>query len=524
MQIGSGPLSGGVAGIGPVSLRTLLEAEQFGIRPLYLPEGAEDREIRWVTVTEMVDPAPYLLGDELILTLGISWPEPDSPEMTMFMERIASAGVSAVGTSVAPVLAHQEIPAAMLDAARRLNLPLIEVPLRTTFRSVAEFVVDRQVADRYAVARRTLEVHEALTDALLSRQGLDGLIARLRTMLDTPVALIDFHGNVLAAAPPSDGSWPAAEIRAARSRLRFGSVIAGVTCYPVNVTGHNVAFVCTLGGAEASDVVRFALGLVALEFNRLQAERNGRRELVGEVIEDLVHGDVTDTEGRHRLARWGVNTDVGNRMVLARVACPPERLHDVPWNSDRFLPGSVGQYIVALVGDVIAVVVPATVDVDRLACGMREHLGGLGQLTIGVGGVHPGVTGLRMSWYEAQEAMSHGPGVNQPTPVSMSRLLLANLKVPLGSLGEEMLRPLLEYDREHDSCLVETLRAFVEHDCQVSPASEAMYVHRNTFRYRMQLIEKLTDRDLASFPDLVNLYLAILALDIEHDRRGAAAR
>jgi purine catabolism regulator len=127
-----------------------------------------------------------------------------------------------------------------------------------------------------------------------------------------------------------------------------------------------------------------------------------------------------------------------------------------------------------------------------------------------------------MSWYEAQEALSHGPGVNQPAPVSMSRLLLANLKVPLGSLGEEMLRPLLEYDREHESCLVETLRAFVEHDCQVSQASEAMYVHRNTFRYRMQLIEKLTDRDLTSFADLVNLYLAILALDIERNRHGSA--
>ncbi|MDH6198570.1 purine catabolism regulator [Mycobacterium frederiksbergense] len=521
MQFRSGPLGGGVAGIGPVSLRTLLDAEQFGIRAIYLPEGAEQREIRWVTVTEMVDPAPYLLGDELILTLGISWPEPTSPEITTFMERVASAGVSAVGTSVAPALQHTEIPVALVEAARRFNLPLIEIPLRTTFRSVAEYVVDRQVADRYAVARRTLEVHEALTDALLSRQGLDGLIARLRTMLDAPVALIDFHGNVLAATPTGE-VWPTGEILAARSRLQFGSVVAGVTCYPVSVANHNVAFVCTRGGAETQDVVRFALGLVALEFSRLQAERNGRRELVGEVIEDLVHGDVSDTAGANRLARWGVDTQAGNRVVLARVACPPERLHDVPWNGDRFLPGGVGQYVVALVSDVIALVVSERVDVERLTCGMREHLGRLGPVSIGLGGVYPGVTGLRMSWYEAQEALSHGPGVNQPAPVSMSRLLLANLKVPLGSLGEEMLRPLLEYDREHESCLVETLRAFVEHDCQVSQASEAMYVHRNTFRYRMQLIEKLTDRDLTSFADLVNLYLAILALDIERNRHGSA--
>jgi DNA-binding PucR family transcriptional regulator len=93
--------------------------------------------------------------------------------------------------------------------------------------------------------------------------------------------------------------------------------------------------------------------------------------------------------------------------------------------------------------------------------------------------------------------------------------MLANLKVPLHSVGQSILEPLVAHDRQNEAHLVETLRAYIEVDCQTSEAAAALFVHPNTLRYRLRLIEKLTGARLASFEDLVNFYLALHSLDRE---------
>ena len=96
----------------------------------------------------------------------------------------------------------------------------------------------------------------------------------------------------------------------------------------------------------------------------------------------------------------------------------------------------------------------------------------------------------------------------------LPRLMLASLKLPLTSVGEQILKVLLDYDRENDSHLVQTLQVYLDSDCQSAEAAQRLFVHRNTLRYRLRLIEKLTGCDLNSFEDLVNFYLAVRAMEM----------
>ena len=125
------------------------------------------------------------------------------------------------------------------------------------------------------------------------------------------------------------------------------------------------------------------------------------------------------------------------------------------------------------------------------------------------------MSGLRWSYYEAYEAMTRGPGINERQPMSLSGLLLASEDVPLRDLARDVLRPLRDFDAAHAGCLVATLRAYLDADGAVAVVADRLIVHRNTVRYRMDQIERLTGRCLTNTADRVQLWLALAATSMD---------
>jgi sugar diacid utilization regulator len=64
-----------------------------------------------------------------------------------------------------------------------------------------------------------------------------------------------------------------------------------------------------------------------------------------------------------------------------------------------------------------------------------------------------------------------------------------------GSDATRAIETILNHDREHGTRFLETLRAFLEAR-QSKDAAEALFVHRNTLRYRLEGIAKLTGMDV----------------------------
>jgi len=505
---------GSEAPLPAVTLRSLLGEPTLRLRAIHVPDTHLDREVRWVTVTELVDPSS-LIGDELILTLGSAWPDPDSPDIDRFIGRLSRAGVAAVGIALG--FEHDEIPPRMMAAARELGLPLIEVLRGTSFRKIGEHVVSQIARGRYMAVQQNVDSYEELTGALLTRLGFEGLLDTLARKIGTPIVVLDYHGNVIASRPERE-PWAVAGIVAARPDLVHGTVVDGLEVFPITFNDHVIAFLCTKGrpAPNAETTIKFAIGLIAVELSRRQAEVRGRRELLGQVLRDYVQGELLDHEAERRLRRAGLGFDGANRVMLARVEWNGGHT-DLPWDGDMFLRERAGTYLVAQVDDLIAVVCPDSIPVDELARSTAAYLQQLGTATIGYGGAHRGITGLRHSWLEAQDALRHGGEPDSSRSMNMSRIVLANMKVPLRHIGEEALRPLIDHDRENDAQLVDTLAAFLSNDRQMNATARELKVHRNTLRYRLQLIERLTSRDFASFQDLVDLHLSLRA--VEH---GAA--
>lgn len=92
-------------------------------------EDRLDVPVRWAHVSELADPVPYMEGGELLLITALKLDAEDPEAMRRYVKRLAGAGVVGLGFAVG--VNYDEIPGALVEAARDEGLPLLEVPRRT---------------------------------------------------------------------------------------------------------------------------------------------------------------------------------------------------------------------------------------------------------------------------------------------------------------------------------------------------------------------------------------------------------
>jgi purine catabolism regulator len=139
-------------------------------------------------------------------------------------------------------------------------------------------------------------------------------------------------------------------------------------------------------------------------------------------------------------------------------------------------------------------------------------------VSLGVGTVRQGPAGIRQSHQEAKQALSmgrklYGPGnLTRFEDLGVYRLLFAAQNLPeLQAFHEEVLGPLVEYDKLHGAELIRTLGAFFEARCGPKEAATILGVHRNTVLYRLDRVKELTGLDLDDADVRLRLHLALYA-------------
>ncbi|GAA5168537.1 hypothetical protein GCM10023321_62770 [Pseudonocardia eucalypti] len=189
-----------------VPLRVVVHAGELHARvvPETLRPGALDRPVRWASVCELLDPAPYLLGEELMLTSGMNLPD-DRAEVDAYVRRLQAAGVTALGFGITPPFSL-ELPDSLRLACARHGLPLLVVPASVPFLAVARVVAVALGEVSQREARRVASAREALTRA--ATQGLDELVADLANRLSGWVCLLG-EGHPAGAEPLAGHRAPA---------------------------------------------------------------------------------------------------------------------------------------------------------------------------------------------------------------------------------------------------------------------------------------------------------------------------
>ncbi|TDK25557.1 PucR family transcriptional regulator [Arthrobacter crusticola] len=468
-----------------ISLADLLAVSSLRLEPAG-GAPASDTPIGWVAVTELEDPLPFLSGGEVVLTTGVRQTTPAAQRR--FVRRVSEAGGLAVGFGVG--LSHQRIPPALLEEARRVELPVFEVPYETPFIAIGKIVADSLSAEHYSRLEDLLRGHQVLAAALLGGGGMSRLLEELAGMLGTDVALFQYGTRI------AGGRAPAGMVPAGTDRSWHRVPVA---------TGLKDR--CTLVIAEPyapAAIVDYAQSLISVELSNQARRRAGERVTAGQLLQDIVRGALAGPDAVARLGSTGLDCTGRHVVVAVEVASGQRKaLRTLP------LPEDCAGVLTALLDDRLLVLAP---EPDGAGLGTRLgaylHAAGF-TARVGIGGAYAQPNGLRWSYFEARESLTRGGPVNPPNRLSLTSLLLSSEDVPLADLAAEALSPLADFDAKHGGGLITTLERYLALNGSVAAVADALQLHRNTVRYRLQQIADLTGFDPAVTADRVHLYLAL---------------
>jgi PucR family transcriptional regulator, purine catabolism regulatory protein len=540
-----------------LTVRELLRDLDVGV---LAGEANLDAPVRWVHISELADPTPWLSGGELLLTTGLSLPT--AAEQRAYVAQLADHGLAGLGFGVG--FGHEAVPEALIEAAAERDFPLIEIPYDTPFIAVTEKAFARLVNEQYALLQRSIAVQERLQRIVLSERGLDAIAAALATLIGGTTVVFDGRGEPQALHAfrrelPGDALGAiGAELRERARRTEARGFVPShpelaprALALPVagaETTGLPQAWLVAVkdsGGLSEFDrvVLHQAVTVVALELLRRHVAASTERRLAGDVLSELVSGTVEGPDLARRLEPFGL----GGR-VTALVLAPPPRSAGKgsggPEACEAALAAALRDEavsgLVATAGSHVCALLPGFLDEELFELSQRvltRVVGKLGSVPAAGAGRAVAAGDARRAYHEARcaleartlgrpigaEANGHNGSGNgngagaatKPTVATYRDLgsfqLLLSLQDSdaLRLFCESLLGPIETGEGHYGGELMRSLEAFIECNGQWEAAARRLYCHRHTLRYRIRKIEELTGRDLASARDRIEFWLAL---------------
>ncbi|MEV7793762.1 PucR family transcriptional regulator [Streptomyces sp. NPDC087512] len=538
-------------------------------------EDRLDRPVRWAHSSELADPVPYMEGGELLLITALKLDAEDPAAMRQYVKRLVGAGVVGLGFAVG--VHYDDIPEALVEAARTEGLPLLEVPRRTPFLAISKAVSAAIAADQYRAVTAGFAAQRELTRQALTG-GPEGLLAALAAQVDGWAALYDTAGAVVAAAPEWAGRRAArltADVQRLRERPAPASAVAGGTDdaeHPENAdrvelhslgtsrkarTALAVGTAAPLGTAERY-AVHSAIALLTLTTERSRSLHAAEQRIGAAVLRMLLAG-----EPDHARAvagdLYGGLLDAPFRMIVAEAAsasaarahpAPPARVPAAKTSAaalaaadtdgdplgalaevvesaaaragEAVLVVPEGERLVVLATDEGAAVAACAAYASALegARAAPEPLAAGDEERLVVGLSAPsGPIAASAAYKQAEQALSvarrRGRVWVEHEHLAAGSVLPLLADDAVRAFADGLLRALRDHDATGRGDLVASLRAWLSRHGQWDAAAADLGVHRHTLRYRMRRVEEILGRSLDD-PDVrMELWLALKATSPE---------
>jgi sugar diacid utilization regulator len=432
------------------------------------------------------------------------------------------SGYLVVGAEQEP----SEAPRFLLGVlAQHAGVALANARLHTREREQAE-----QLRVTNLALRRTMEVHDTLTQVALEGRGQDGIAQAVHDLTGYPVAIEDRFGNLRAWAGPGRPETYPKDPPDRRDRLlRHAMAAAG----PIR-DGERLFSVARLNGVAmgvlvlhdpvgtAEKVERVAIEhattVLTMELARLQTLADADARMRGDLVAELVEG--ADLPGVLNRAQ-ALGYDLGRPHWVVVVGVVGGQEDD---QADGFFravrraaqDSRIGSLLALRPGEVIILADAEAPWAKFRAAVLAEWPGG--DCRIGVGRRRSRLDEFPLSYQEAQLALKMGQaagGLDQVTrfdDLGVYQVLgTAQNSAAVDRFVHDWLGVLINYDASHGAQLVLTLSEYLECGGNYDATAKALLVHRNTLKYRLRRIREISGHDLGCPDTQFNLQLATRA-------------
>ncbi|SDJ10826.1 helix-turn-helix domain-containing protein [Salimicrobium halophilum] len=394
----------------------------------------------------------------------------------------------------------------------------------------------------HEMVRRTTDFHHRLTNIAARGEGAEAIFNALKQTISYPFAVYDFllhpyfetEGAARKELMPSFLTHP--RVKNVRKTHKWNQIPLEkerLIVLPIIGVEDIWGFLCVWMPEDdivENDIVLFEYGatVLSLELTKEEAIKEAEQGVKGELVEGLLSGKAQKTL-EVQAANLGLTPGDYYSMVLTRLT--PGSVagllpQHVKWKKEEIIRAFEEEFDKRGIKGIVAyyrsyIFAMASFDeqngkkqarlemkqlVDRLE---SWHL----PLQTGVGRVHKNLNNVNHSLEDAEKCMELMTKENDPKVISfvsagISRFLLQHSEEELNLFVDDILGPLLQYDRKKKSDFMETLISYVRYDKELKQVTEVLNVHHNTLYYRISRIQAILDIDFSDFEDWFNVQLA----------------
>ena len=373
-----------------------------------------------------------------------------------------------------------------------------------------------------------LDALDAISGAVAIGQGLPEIVRAAAKALDASLVLADRAGAVLAVAARSSADE--------RSLMADGR--EDVTLVDLRVAGQGVGTMRMRARSPIQPVdPPTRRDLLASEVERVRAPQRASQEATTAFLHATLAGELTDRANiLARGAEIGLVLDDGATVIVARAhaLAPVEEgwrarvLAAAERGARAAAPGAAAALTDRETSRAEVVVVVPGVDEDhsrRTADAvLRELAAALPGHTFAVGRSRAALDPLELPRAGNEALLAANVAGGEPeVPVlafeetGAYRLLLSAMSEDPAELQRfyaETVEPLVAYDEQYETDLVQTVEAFLDNDGNVAGTAQKLFTHRHTIRYRLERVRELSGLDVGSTDGREKLSLGLKAMRV----------
>jgi purine catabolism regulator len=537
-----------------LTIRDVLRLEILHGCRLVAGEAGLDRPVLWSHVVDMPDPAPWVPPGYFLLTTGYSWPAEERSQREL-IEALAARGVAGVGLAVPRYVTA--FSAAEREVADRHFLPLVEIPFEIPFARITEELHRAIMAEPYRIIERSDQIHHALMRAASRESTLDDLARTLGPLIGRSVTFEDPDGKLLASCSVDERTDPIRKetlekaqtppamlevlestgldrrLRASEKPIRVPAMpqigLAARLACPIRLGAEFVGVVWIIEGDEPlSELDHRAAeyaALVAAIHVAHQRELAAVEATLGyaSMLSLLESDDELTPSASERVRLLGFDPE---RSYRAAIAILPEEL---PLGREGFLRRdhaasrvreTLRKYgcerLVSVMLNRVPFLLPASADIEVIASALD------GNVSLVAGRAYHGAGGARASYREALSLLKYG---NRERVCAFDDVLVPRViggdQDARRTFVDDLLRPLLA--QRGGKSLAAALLAFARHGFRMKETANALAIHANTLRYRLNRASEVLGTRLEDADVRFELQLAAKLLELDGDREALSS-
>lgn len=541
-------------------LKELLDLPRFSDLEILSTHKDLNRPVESVEITETPDIADYIPKNAIILTTAMIF-DGKQEMLKPFIKSLLTKDVAALGIKVGRFI--DEIDPDIIEYASQVNLPIIKVPstqpLGRLLYQLLSYVWDSKTEQlSYA-----LDIQKRFSSLLMNDVTIGRFIAELGNVINAPAILLSPWHKVVSHSNYFSGSdHPASFYAEQLNEQDFNKINKEKTSliinnlkgekvqmigYPVKVGNYFPFHLIILKPEQIPyPISEFAIEQAVLVLTFMLYKNHKVQEffdiLKSDFLEQLVKSKTDQVNDNRNWIDLGRNYGLvkSSYYQIALAYCAPNKKSKTQmiyrkeeaeiaklWLQEQ-LPIKIKDVAIFKVKNSNETAIlfqsdePNIKDIlQDISQSLKDELGI--NLTFAFGNPYKSIENISSSFIEAKSTLDESKQLYDPDivnhyhPKGLVGLFEDTNEENIHYFCEKILKELAYPEEAGVKDLKKTLKVYLDYNCEITKTATALYLHRNTIKYRIKQCEKILGMSVKNPQNSLNLRLALELSEFEDE-------